>query len=98
MRTKSRTGIHEEGFKAKGEVRSELGRLRDVLPVLLEPAVNLAQAVFELHLRFVLENLAGFVNRGKEAMLLVPVPTLYEFHAGLVSCELVHPLSQIRNP
>src|SRR2546427_9651052 len=97
MRKGSRTGIHEEGLKSKGKVRSELSRLRDVLPVLLEPAVNLAQAVFEPHLGFVLEDLAGLVDRGQEAMLLVPVPALLERDACLVSRQFVHPLGQICN-
>src|SRR5207249_2871430 len=44
------------------------------------------------------ENLAGFVNRGKEAVLLVPIPALDELDATLVSGELVHPPSQVCNP
>src|SRR5437773_2689868 len=88
----------QRGIETKGWIGSEISRFGDVLPVLLEPSVNVAQAGLELHFGFVLENLAGLVNRGKEAVLLVPVPPLGEFDAPFVSRELVHPLSQICNP
>ena len=47
--------------------------------------MHLAQPVLEFHLGLVFENLAGFVNRGEEAMLLVPVPALDELNACVVS-------------
>ena len=50
------------GIEGEGDASLELSRLRDVIPVLLEPAVNLAQAVFELHLGFVFEDFAGLFD------------------------------------
>jgi hypothetical protein len=47
-----RTLMHERGNEGKGET-VEFCKPRDVLQVLLEPAVNLSEAAFELYLEFV---------------------------------------------
>src|SRR2546427_3935492 len=86
------------GIEGKGDASLELSRLRDVIPVLLEPAMNLTQAVFELHLGFVFEDLAGLVDRGQEARLLVPVPALLEDDSRRVAGEFVHPLGEVCDP
>src|SRR5207245_947406 len=83
------------GIEGKGEAGLELSRLRDVFPVFLEPAVNFAQPVFELHLGLIFEDLAGLFDGGQEARLLVPVPTLLEDDSRRVAREFVYPLGEV---
>src|SRR5437867_10324909 len=86
------------GIEAKGEAGLELSRLRDVIPVLCEPTVNFAQTIFELRQGFVFEDLAGLFDRGQQARLLVPVPTLLEDDSRRVAREFVYPLGEVCDP
>src|SRR5437867_489241 len=83
------------GIEAKGEAGLELSRPRDVIPVLCEPMVNFAQTIFELRQGFVFEDLAGLFDRGQEARLLVPIPTLLKDDSRRVARELVYPLGEV---
>ena len=61
--------------------RLEFGGLPDVVPVLLEPRVNLLQACFEVGSRLVVKDLPSFFNRGQEAVLGVPISSLLEYNS-----------------
>src|SRR6266571_3492422 len=78
--------------------RLEFGGLPDVVPVFLEPRVNVPQARFEVSPRFVVQKLLSLFNRSKETVLGVPAASLLEHNPRFVSSELVHPRREIEDP
>src|SRR5439155_25795314 len=84
------TGIQDEGRPAL-----DLGGLLDVVPVLLEPTVDLLQAVLELPLRFVMKETSGLFDRSQQAILLVPISSLFEHDTRFVSRKVVHPVGEV---
>src|SRR5436309_2080417 len=97
MRNESRPRIARTGNEGEGRVALELRGFLDVVPVLLEPKVDLLQTVFEAGLRLVVENPPGFLNGGEEPVLLVPIPSLFEHNSCRVFGEGVDLVRQVKN-
>src|SRR5437867_294880 len=83
--------------KARQAVALEFGGLPDVVPVFLEPRVNVPQACFEVSPRLVVQKLFSLFNGGKQTVLGVPISPLLEHDPRLVSGELVYPCREIEN-
>src|SRR2546425_5616372 len=95
MRTEIKLAVeYAEGTSSR---RLEFGGLPDVLPVLLEPRVDVLQACFEVRPGPVVQDLLSFFDGCQEAVLGVPASPLLEHDPRLVSCELVHPCREIEN-
>lgn len=69
------------GIEGEGDADLEICGLLNPAPVLLEPTMDLPQAVLEFRLRLVVENTPGLLNGGEEPVLLVPVSSFFEYDA-----------------
>src|SRR6266568_788945 len=92
---RSRGSMHEVAGKVTD---LEFGGLSDVIPVLLEPEMDLLETRLEVRLGLVVENPPRFLDRGKKTCLLVPITPLLEDDARVVAGEPVDPIGEVEDP